>query len=79
GRGPRRIDGAVLDICGGSIFLGWSEKKTRGMIDRKLIPFRRIGRRIVFIRAELDAWLTNLPGCTAEEVRQNARIRQGVE
>lgn len=77
GRGPRRINGAVLDICGGSIFLGWSEKKTRGMIDRKLIPHKRIGSRIILIRAELEAWLTSLPGCTVDEARTNADMRQG--
>ena len=80
GRGPRRIDGAALDVRGGSIFLGWTEKTTRGMVERKLIPFRRLGStRIIFIRAELEAWLKNLPGCTIEEAQENLRVRKGLE
>ena len=77
GRGPRWIDGVVLDVRGGSIFFGWTEKKTRGMVERKLIPFRRLGStRIIFIKAELEAWLANLPGCTLDEARANQEARR---
>ena len=74
-RGPRRIDGAVLDVRCGSLFLGWSEKRTRGMIERRLLPFRKIGGRIVFIKSELEHWLASLEGCTLEEAQNNLRIR----
>ena len=77
GLGPRTIDGAALDVRGGLIFLGWTEKKTRGMVERKLIPVRRLGStRIIFIRAELEAWLANLPGCTLDEARANVEARR---
>lgn len=79
GCGPRRIDGAALDMRGGSIFFGWTEKKTRGMVERKLIPFRRLGARIIFIRAELETWLANLPGCTIDQAQENLRVRKGLE
>lgn len=77
GRILRSINGTLLDVRSGSIFLGWSEKKMRGLIERGLIPHRRLGARIIFIRAELEAWLANLPGCTAEEARANADMRGG--
>lgn len=76
-RGPRRIDGAALDVRGASALCGWSEKKTRSMIERRLMPFRRIGGRIVFLRSELEAWLAALGGCSLEEALENLRARQG--
>lgn len=80
GCGFRRIDGAVMDVRTAAAFLGGSEKQLRGMVERKLIPFRRWGStRIIFVRAELAAWLTNLPGCTAAEVKANVELRQGRE
>jgi hypothetical protein len=65
----------MLDVCCGSIFLGWSEKKTRAMVERRLIPFRRLGGRIMFLRSELEAWLQNLDGCSLEEALKNLEQR----
>ena len=66
-----------MDVRGGSAFLGWSEKTTRGMVDRRLVPFRRLNGRIIFLRAELEAWLTSLGGCNLEEARRNHDQRRG--
>jgi len=71
----RTINGAVLDVRTGSLFLGWSAKKTYGMVDRRLIPYRRSGGRIVFIKAELEAWLAGLPGVTLAEAVENRSMR----
>ena len=77
GRGPRRIDGALLDVRGGSIFFGWSEKKTRGMVARRLVPFHRLNGRIIFLRTELEQWLASLGGCGLAEARKNQEMRHG--
>lgn len=80
GCGFRRIDGAVMDVRTAAAFLGGSEKQLRGMVDRKLIPFRRLGStRIIFIRTEMEAWLANLPGCTIDQAQENLRVRRGLE
>ena len=77
GRGPRRIDGAVLDVRAAAAFLGGSEKQLRGMVDRRLIPFRRLnGSRIVFLRNELEEFIITLPGCTAAEAKANVEARR---
>ena len=34
----------------------------------RVIPFRRWGGRIIFLRSDLDNFLKSLPGCTVEEV-----------
>lgn len=76
GEGERKINGLALDVRTGSAFLGWSEKKTRGMIERGLIPHRRCYGRIVLLRSELEMWLGNFPDVTVEEARANREARQ---
>jgi Helix-turn-helix domain len=79
GLGPRRIDGAVLDVRTAATFLGVSEKTLRGQVERRLIPFRRWNGRIVLVRQELEEFVMTLDGCTVEEVQENMRIRQGAD
>ena len=76
GTGPRTLNGAALDVRGVSIFYGGTEKLIRGLVERRLIPFKRLGGRIVFLRAELETWLANLPGCTADEAKANLEARR---
>lgn len=76
-RGPRRINGVMLDVRGGAVFLGETEKGIRGKVSRGLIPHRRLGGRIIFIKAELEQWLLTLPGVTLEEAVENLRVRGG--
>ena len=77
GKGPRRIDGACLDVRSASAFYGGTEKQVRGMIARRVIPFRRLGGRIIFLKVELEQWIVALPGCTPDEAKKNLGIRHG--
>lgn len=77
GRGPRRIDGVALDVRGGSAFFGCSEKTMRGLIERRLIPFRRLSGRIILIREELETFLLTLDGCGLDEAKRNMATRRG--
>ncbi|MEO7863582.1 MAG: helix-turn-helix domain-containing protein [Nitrospirales bacterium] len=79
GCGPRTIDGAALDVRGAAAFLGMSEKTVRGMIERNLLPYRRLSSRLIFVKNELEGFLVGLPGCTAEQARENLRVRKGLE
>ena len=76
GCGPRTIDGAALDVRSASALLGAKEKQTRGLVARRLIPFRRLGGRIIFLRSELLAWLSALDGCSLGEALQNVVERK---
>lgn len=76
GCGPRTIDGVCLDVRTGSAFLGWSEKQTRGLVARGLIPYRRLGGRIVFIKKELEQWVTGLEGVALDEAMINREARR---
>lgn len=53
------------------ILLGFTEWSVRNMVRRKQIPYRKRGRRIVFLRSELIKWMENLPGVTVEEALTN--------
>lgn len=76
GTGSRTMDGAAMDLRTATGFLGGTEKQTRGLVARRLIPFRRLGGRIIFLRSELEQWLSTLDGCTLLEARQNQEARQ---
>lgn len=77
GRGHRKTTGALLDVRTGTAFLGGTEKQTRGLVARRLIPFRRLGARIYFVRAELEQWIQELSGCSLDEATENLRAREG--
>jgi hypothetical protein len=77
GIGPRTINGAALDVRGASYFYGGTVKQTRGLVERRLIPFKRLGGRIIFLRAELETWLQSLAGCSLDEALENREARHG--
>jgi hypothetical protein len=68
--GRRRIagSGGLLDVAG--VAEGWfhgSEKAVYAQVARHQIPFRRFGRRLVFLRSELDRYFAALDGVTLDE------------
>lgn len=64
----RMSDPEVLSIAQCARLLGLTEKAVRRRIARRHLPFRRFGRRIIIIRAELLAYLDQLPGCRPAEL-----------
>jgi hypothetical protein len=74
---PRRFNGALRDIPGEAARLGMTEKTLRAQVARGLIPHRRLGGRIVFLADEVDTYLRQLPGVTAEEALANVAARTG--
>ena len=76
---PRTFSGALLDVSKAATFLGVSEGVVRARVDRRLLPYRRFGGRIVFLKTELELFLTSLPGCSLKEAKENLDIRGGHE
>lgn len=77
--GRRSFNGELLDVSAAATFLGSSEKVVRARVARRLLPFRRFGGRIVFLRKDMEAFIADLPGCTLEEAQQNLAVRSGGE
>lgn len=74
-RARRTFDGIVLDVNTCGTVLGTSERVIRGLVAKKIIPYRRLGGRIVFIKTEIETWLANLSGCSLDEARRNLKLR----
>jgi hypothetical protein len=75
-RAPRSFTGAALDVRSCGTFMGTTDRVIRSLVAKGIIPYRRLGNRIVFLRSEIENWLTNLPGCSMEEARRNFRARE---
>ena len=51
---------------------GFTKWGLYNMVRRRQIPYRKRGKRILFIRAELTQWVQNLPGVNIEEALQRS-------
>jgi excisionase family DNA binding protein len=58
-------------------YLGVSEKAIRAQVARGVIPYRRLGGRVVFVVADIDAYLSQLPGVSPSEALANLAARNG--
>jgi predicted DNA-binding transcriptional regulator AlpA len=81
GRGERKplhrtIDGETLDVRSTAAKIGGTEKRVRNLVERRQIPFRRLGGRVIFLRHEIDEWLHCLPGCSVTEAQANREAKR---
>lgn len=74
---PRRFDGVLKDVATLARELGDTEKGIRSKVARGLVPYRRLGSRIVFIDDEISGWLRHLPGVGVDEALKNQAERNG--
>jgi excisionase family DNA binding protein len=66
-----------LTIDGVAKLWGKNRKAVEKMVERRLLPFRKHGKRIIFSRAELAAFFDKLPGVTLEEAERRVEERAG--
>ena len=60
-----------MGIQEAAAFLGRSESALRSLVFRRLIPYRKVGGRLTFIRNELTSWVDQrCPGLRPEEIRE---------
>lgn len=76
--GRRRVTGVVLDVAGAAELLGVTEKVIRSRASRMLLPHRRWGGRLVFVKRELEEFFQSLPGCLKDAVLENIDARSGL-
>jgi len=67
----------VLDVRGAADLLGCTPKAIRKRVERRLIPFRKWGGRLLFKMTELEDFIAALPGCTLEEAQENEEAKRG--
>ncbi len=58
----------ILDFGEVCRLLGWSEGRLYMSVRRGQIPARKLGRRVVFLRTELESYLAQLPQVSKKAV-----------
>ena len=76
--GRRQLAGALLDVSGAAELLGVTEKVIRAQAARMLLPHRRWGGRLVFMRKELEEFFVSLPGCSKDTALENVEARRAM-
>ena len=66
-------DGDVLHIGAVATMFDVTERSIEAMIARRQIPFRKLGKRVIFLRAELELFFQSLPGTGVEEALEARR------
>ena len=56
-----------LDADGAAEYLGMTAAAVRKATERRVLPFTKLGRKLVFDTVKLDAYLNALPGVGVEE------------
>jgi hypothetical protein len=70
---PRHEDtgGDLMDLADAAAFLKATKRAVRGRVSRRQLPYRKLGRRLMFLRSELQRFVTELPGCSYTEAKRN--------
>jgi len=63
----------LLDVPETAAMLGRSENAVRRMVERRQIPYRKSGRRVLFLESELKAFIEALPGLSIEDLREREK------
>ncbi|MBI5315843.1 MAG: helix-turn-helix domain-containing protein [Nitrospirae bacterium] len=71
--------GQILYVSAAAVLLACSEKAIRAKVARQLLPHRRLGGRVIFLRNELETFLSELPGTSVAEAQANLALRSGEE
>jgi excisionase family DNA binding protein len=76
-RSRRTVNGVLLDVKSAAEFLGGSERWLRRLLERGVVPCKKLGRTIVFKRSELEAFIDDLPGISSRQARFNSQKKNG--
>jgi excisionase family DNA binding protein len=52
----------VLSVKDMAALLGCSEQAVYKQVYRQALPHRKMGRKVIFLRSEIEAYLNELPG-----------------
>lgn len=60
----------LLDVTEAASLLGRSENAVRRMVERRQIPYRKSGRRVLFLESEILAFIEGLPRFPLAKLRE---------
>jgi excisionase family DNA binding protein len=79
---PYSPDRRYLDVSSAATYLGTSSTAIYATVARRQIPFRRLGRKLLFDKSKLDTYIKALEGVSVEEAVtriQNRGITRALE
>ena len=63
----------LLTVDEAASMLGRTTHAIYRLVERKRLPHRKYGRKVVFIESELATFIKDLPGISLEEVREREK------
>jgi excisionase family DNA binding protein len=66
----------LLGVAEAAGMLGLTERAIRHRVARGVLPYRRLGARVLFVAAELEAFMSGLEGVTVAEALENIQARR---
>lgn len=67
------VNGVLLDVKAAATYLGGSERWLRRLLERGVVPHKRIGRNVYFKRSELEDFVDDLSGISPRQARFNVK------
>jgi excisionase family DNA binding protein len=58
----------VLSVKDMAALLGCSEQAVYKQVYRQTLPYRKLGRKVIFLRQEVEAYLHELPGLPLQRI-----------
>lgn len=68
----------ILNVASVAEFLGETDKAIYAKVARRCIPFRRWGGKLIFVRKEIEEFLTRLQGVDVPNALENELKRSGL-
>jgi len=66
----------LLSVKEAAAFLGMTQDALRARIKRRVVPFRRLGGRVMLLRTELEQYIARLPGVDTDEALEAMQSRR---
>jgi len=66
----------LLSVKEAAAFLGVTQHALRARIKRRVVPFRRLGGRVMLLRSELEQYIARLPGVDTDEALEAIQSRR---
>jgi excisionase family DNA binding protein len=60
--------GMVLTVKDMAVLLGCSKQAVYKKVYRNALPHRKLGRKVIFLRQEVEAYLNGLPGLQLRDI-----------
>ena len=62
----------IMTIDQVASLLGRTPAAVRNLTYRRKIPYRKPAGRLIFLRSEVESWISNAPGLSLEQIRAEA-------